>query len=77
MPKNATAIRLADEERCYLESLVSKGTIEARVYRRAKIILLKSTGTSNEAIAVKLDTTVPNCSALLKKICRFWCKCRS
>lgn len=42
MPKNATVISLTDEERCYLESLVSKETIEATVYRRAKILLLKS-----------------------------------
>lgn len=67
MPKNATAISLTDEERCYLESLVSKGTIEARVYRRSKILLLKSAGLSNEAIAEKLDTTVPTVRLCLKK----------
>ena len=50
MPKNATPINLTDEETCYLESLVNKGTIEARVYRRAKILLLKSAGISNEAM---------------------------
>lgn len=67
MPKNATVISLTDEEKCYLESLVSKGTIETRVYRRAKIPLLKSTGVSNEAIAEKLDTTVPTVRLCLKK----------
>ncbi len=67
MPKSATAISLTDEEKCYLESLISKGTIEARVYRRAKILLLKSSGVSNEAIAEKLDTTVPTVRLCLKK----------
>ena len=67
MPKNATPINLTDEETCYLESLVNKGTIEARVYRRAKILLLKSAGMSNEAIAEKLDTTVPTVRLCLKK----------
>ena len=66
MPKNATPINLTDEETCYLESLVNKGTIEARVYRRAKILLLKSAGMSNEAIAEKLD--YKNHSGVLKRI---------
>ncbi len=67
MPKNATSINLTDEATYYLKSLVCKGTIEARVYRRAKILLLKSTGISNEAIAEKLDTTVPTVRLCLKK----------
>ncbi len=67
MSRNATAIHLTDEEICYLESLVNKGTIEARVYRRARILLLKSAGISNEAIAEKLDTSVPTVRLCLKK----------
>ena len=59
MPKNATSICLTDAETSYLQSTIKKGTVEARVYRRAKILLLKSTGMSNEAIAGKLDITVP------------------
>ena len=55
------------KEISYLESLINKGTIEARVYRRAKILLLKSVGMSNEAIAEKLDTTVPTVRLCLKK----------
>lgn len=61
------SINLTTEEISYLESLVNKGTIEARVYRRAKILLLKSAGLSNEAIAEKLDTTVPTVRLCLKK----------
>lgn len=67
MPKNATPIDLTPDEKCYLESLLSKGTIEARVYRRAKTLLLKSAGMSNEAIAEKLDITVPTVRLCLKK----------
>lgn len=67
MPKNAASINLTTEEKSYLESLVNKGTIEARVYRRAKILLLKSTGVSNEAIAEKLDITVPTVRLCLEK----------
>ena len=67
MPKTATSINLTTEEISYLESLVNKGTIEARVYRRAKILLLKYSGLSNETIADKLDTTVPTVRLCLKK----------
>lgn len=67
MPKIATSINLTTEETSYLEALVNKGTIEARVYRRAKILLLKFAGMSNEAIAEKLDTTVPTVRLCLKK----------
>ena len=67
MPKTATSINLTNEEISYLRTLVNKGTIEARVYRRAKILLLKYSGLSNEAIAEKLDTTVPTVRLCLKK----------
>lgn len=67
MPRIATSINLTTEEISYLESLVNKGTIEARVYRRAKILLLKYSGLSNEDIAEKLDTTVPTVRLCLKK----------
>ena len=67
MPKSAAAINLTEEENQYLNSIVHKGTVEARVYRRAKILLLKSQGMSNEYIADKLDTTVPTVRLCLSK----------
>lgn len=67
MPKNATPIQLTDDELQYLTSTVQKGTIEARVYKRAKTLLLKSQGLSNEAIAAKLDITVPTVRLCLHK----------
>ncbi len=67
MPKNATPIRLTDVETSRLQSITKKGTVEARIYRRAKILLLKSEGLSNEAIAEKLDITVPTVRLCLEK----------
>lgn len=67
MPKKATSIHLTETEINHLQSIVQKGTVEARVYRRAKILLLKSEGRSNEAIAEKLDITVPTVRLCLQK----------
>lgn len=67
MPKNATSIQLTENELQYLLSTIQKGTIEARVYKRAKILLLKSQGQSNESIADKLDITVPTVRLCLQK----------
>lgn len=67
MPKNATPIHLTDDELQYLTSTVQKGTIEARVYKRSKTLLLKSQGFSNETIADKLDISVPTVRLCLRK----------
>lgn len=67
MPKQATSIDLTETEKQYLSSIIQKGTIQARVYRRAKILLLKSEGMSNESIAEKLDTSVPTVRLCLQK----------
>ena len=67
MPKTATVIVLTEEERQYLQTLVRKNTIEARIYKRARILLLKSQGFSNENIAEKMDTTVPTVRLCLQK----------
>lgn len=67
MPREAILLHLAESEIQHLQSIIQKGTIEARTYRRAKILLLKSGGMSNEAIADKLDTTVPTVRLCLDK----------
>ena len=36
MPKTATSIQLTEEQIQHLVSIVQKGTIEVRVYKRAK-----------------------------------------
>lgn len=67
MPKAATSIQLSEEQIQHLTSIIQKGTIEVRVYKRAKILLLKSQGISNEAIADKLDITIPTVRLCLQK----------
>ena len=67
MPKTATSIQLTEEQIQHLVSIIQKGTIEVRVYKRAKILLLKAQGISNEAIADKLDITVPTVRFCLQK----------
>lgn len=67
MPKKAYSIQLTEEALEYLISLTKKGTIETRVYKRAKILLFKSQGLSNESIAAKLDITVPTVRLCLRK----------
>lgn len=49
------------------QAIVKKGTVEARVYRRVKIFLLKSEGMPVKEIAWKLDTMVPTVASLFEK----------
>ena len=67
MGRKTIPICISEDEKTYLESLINKGTIEARVYRRARILLLKNDGMSNEAIADKLDVSVPTVRLCLDK----------
>lgn len=67
MSKSATPIFLSDDDKSYLKSVLQKGTVEARVHRRAKILLLKSDGMADEAIADKLDISRPTVKLCLKK----------
>ena len=55
MPNTIKTISLTDDDKSYLNKLLTQSTLEIRVYQRARILLLKSEGTSNEAIADKLD----------------------
>ncbi len=67
MPKGVVPIFLSDDDKSYLKSILQKGTMEARVHRRARILLLKSEGMSDEVIADKLDITRPTVKLCLKK----------
>lgn len=71
MPKNAASIHLSETELSFLQSVIKKGTVEARIYRRAKILLLKSEGLSNEVIAEKLDVTVPTVRLCIDKFRKY------
>ena len=67
MSKCATPIFLSEDDKLYLKSIIQKGTVEARVHRRARILLLKSEGMSDGAIADKLDITRSTVNLCLKK----------
>ena len=53
MPNTIKTISLTDDDKSYLNKLLTQSTLEIRVYQRARILLLKSEGASNKAIADK------------------------
>lgn len=55
MPNTIKTISLTDDDKSYLNKLLTQSTLEIRVYQRDRILLLKAEGASNEAIADKLD----------------------
>ena len=55
MPRTTKIITLTETEEKTLKGLLNQSTIEARVYIRAKILLLKNEGDSNAYIVRKLD----------------------
>lgn len=55
MPRTTKIITLTETEEKTLKGLLNQSTIEARVYIRAKILLLKNEGYSNAYIVRKLD----------------------
>lgn len=67
MPNTIKTISLTDDDKCYLNKLLTQSTLEVRVYQRARILLLKSDGASNEAIADKLDIGIGVVKRCLKK----------
>lgn len=58
MPNLVKSINLTEDDKATLESILRQGTVEARTYIRAKILLLKSESNSNEYIADKLDICI-------------------
>lgn len=58
MPNLFKCIKLTEDDKATLESVLRQSTAEARTYIRAKILLLKSESNSNESIASKLDIDV-------------------
>lgn len=67
MSKIVNRIDLTKEETAYLESILRQATSEARVYIRAKILLLKHNGYTNERIAYKLDVSLSSVKLCLRK----------
>ena len=67
MPNTIKTISLTDDDKSYLNKLLTQSTLEIRVYQRARILLLKSEGASNKAIADKLDIGISMVKRCLNK----------
>ena len=67
MSKIINKIQLTEEEITRLESILHQPTIEARIYVRAKILLLKHKGYTREHIAYKLDISLSTVKLCLRK----------
>ena len=67
MPNTIKTISLTDDDKSYLNKLLTQSTLEIRVYQRARILLLKSEGASNKAIADKLDIGISVVKRCLNK----------
>ena len=67
MPNLVKTIALTEEDKAFLEGILRQSTVEARAYIRAKILLLKAEGRSNESIADKLDICVTAVRLCLQK----------
>lgn len=59
MSKIVATIRLSDDERVYLTSLIKTRTIQAQVVDRARMLLWKADGRTFSDIAQALDVSVP------------------
>lgn len=64
---HAKEITLTNDNLEYLQSLVRQRTIQAQVVDRAKILLYKSQGTSNNDIAKRLDVNINTVKLCLSK----------
>ena len=67
MPNFVKAINISESDKAALESILRRSTVEARLFIRAKILLLKADNNSNEYIADKLDITVPTVRLCIEK----------
>ena len=65
MPKSATPIFLSNDDKSYLKSILQKGTVEARVHRRAKILLMNYPAASCGVSKVATSTNNPICYTAL------------
>jgi len=67
MPNFVKAINISESDKAALESILRRSTVEARLFIRAKILLLKADNNSNEYIADKIDITVPTVRLCIEK----------
>lgn len=64
---HAKAITLTNDDLEYLQSLTRQRTIQTQVVDRAKILLYKSQGASNNDIAERLDVNINTVKLCLSK----------
>lgn len=64
---HAKSITLSDEDKKYLQSLTRQRTIQAQIVGRAKILLYKEQGESNNDIAIRLDVNINTVKLCLSK----------
>lgn len=64
---HAKSITLSDEDKKYLQSLTRQRTIQAQIVERAKILLYKEQGESNNDIAIRLDVNINTVKLCLSK----------
>ncbi len=67
MPNLVKSINISEADKATLEGLLRQSTVEARIFIRAKILLLKADNNSNEYIADKLDISVPTVRLCIDK----------
>ena len=60
-------VQLSDVDRAYLEALISKGELSAKVYRRALGLLELDRGQSYTAVSKVLKVTIPTLSGWAAK----------
>lgn len=53
MPNTAHPVKLSPEERNQLEQITSRGQVQVRIYKRARILLLANEGLDNQQIAMR------------------------
>ena len=67
MPNLVKSINISEADKTTLEGILHQSTVEARIFIRAKILLLKADNNSNEYIADKLDISVPTVRLCIDK----------
>jgi transposase len=64
---NKQHVQLSDEDRDYLEALISKGELTAKMYRRTLALLELDRGQSYTAVSKTLKVTIPTLSKWASK----------
>ena len=67
MGKNASVIKLSNDDRIYLETQIRARTIQAQTANRARILLLKADGISIDDIADKVGMNRKSVMLCVKK----------